>query len=666
VSDHTDTIELRDVLRTVRRRWGQIAAFTAIGGLVALAAVIWAPRRFESAASVVVRSSPDIGSSLLSRLGDKEGGLGGAAAGLFSSVKSPIETELQILSSRSVAAEVVDSLRLQARVRSPSGVPPISIVEALNLPGSFRKQRYRFERAADGSYRVSGAGRTFRSTPGEPLRLPEGALTLASGSLPEQFTLQLLDREDAVTQMLKRLQVGKAGGEVVRISYRSPDSLGAALVPNAVVASYLVRKRTSDRGVNRQRAEFLEAQLDSVGGQLSSAEHALRRHQEASGVIEPTVVGRLHLEQVVEIRKLLGEIDIERGAVRQMISQVGAGGMDARQIAAYPAFLKSGGLTPILERMSDLEAKRLELLGNRTEEDPEVIALRAGIRDMERQLLPLAATYSSVLERQRSDLAKQLDTMQLALAAFPAAAQSSVRLQRDVLRLGQVHALLQGQLVEARLAAISEGGDIRALDVAEAPKKVAFPGKAATLGLGLGGGLLLGLIAALLSGAVGRYMDDPFAIERATGVPTLRLDTQAPLLFSGRPLSNTVLVVPLEARADTGRVAERLARTALSRALQPTILDLSGGASESAANTVGATIERLEQEYGMVVVRLPGLGSDEAAAALRDTRPVLLVGPEHRLDRARLMDAVQTLRRLDIPCAGVVLSDAGSNALVAG
>jgi tyrosine-protein kinase Etk/Wzc len=661
----TDSIDLRDVVRTVRRAWVQIAVFATIGGLVALATVLWAPRRFESAATVVVRSSPDLGGSLLSRIGDDKG-LGGAAAGLFSAVRSPIETELQILASRSVVAEVVDSLRLQARVVSPSGVAPVALVEALELPGSFRKEKYRFDRKADGTFRVSGAGQVLTAAPGTPIRLPRGELTLAQGTLPESFTLQLLDEEDAVTRTQKRLRVGKAGGEVVRVTYRSPDSLGAALVPNAVVAAYLVRKRTSDRGVNRHKAEFLAAELDSVGQQLAAAENALRRHQEASGVIEPTVVGKLQLEQAVELRQALGELDMERGAVRQMIAQVASGGLDPRQIAAYPTFLKSGGLTPILDRMSDLEAKRLELLGNRTEEDPEVIALREGIREMEHQLLPLATTYSTILERQRSDLARQLDTMKLALAAFPAAAQSSVRLQRDVLRLGQIHALLQGQLVEARLAAIGEGGDIRALDVAEAPKKVAFPGTAATIGFGLGGGLLLGLVAALLSGAVGRYIDDPFAIERATGVPTLRLDAHAPLIFAGRPLSNTVLVVPLDSRADTERVAERLARTALSRALQPTILDLSGASSMSAASSVGATIDRLEQEYGMVIVRLPGLGSDEAAAALRETRPVLLVGPEQRLDRTRLMDAVQTLRRLDMPCAGVVLSGYGTNALVAG
>jgi uncharacterized protein involved in exopolysaccharide biosynthesis len=664
-----DTIDLREIFAVIRRGWRQILVFAGIGVLVAGASLIWAPRRFESAATVVVRNSPDLTGAVLSRIGL---GDAGAGAGILSSAAgSSIETDLQILSSRVVASEVVDSLLLRARVTAPAGFPASRVVESLDLRESFKPVKYRFARA-EGGYRVRGVrgtdGRELVATPGRAFRLPEGTVTLSSLPLPEEFTIQLLDREDAVRRTLDRLRVGKKGGEVIRVAYRAPDSLTAAAVPNAVVGAYLARKRTSDRGVNRERAEFLEQQLDSIEVALTRAEELLRNHQEASGVIEPVVVGRLQLERAGEIRKQLGELDVERAAVSQMLAEVASGGMTPRQIAAYPTFLKSGGLGSLLDRMSELEAKRQELLGNRTEEDPEVIALREGIRGLEEQLVPMATAYQSALDRQRSDVARQLDTMRVALATLPGATQMSVRLQRDVMRMGQIHGALQAQLVEARLAAISEGGDVRRLDPAGIPKKVAFPGRGATIGLGLGGGLILGILSALLSGTVGRYIDDPYSIERVTGVPTLRLEPQAPLLFSGRPLSKTVLVIPLDDRSDTAGVAQRLARTALSRSTGVTVLDLSevGNGTVGGVENVAATIERLEQENAMVVVRLPGLASDATAAALRETRPVLLVGPEARLDRERLMSAVQTLRRLEIPCAGVVLSGPGSGVLAAG
>jgi Mrp family chromosome partitioning ATPase len=86
------------------------------------------------------------------------------------------------------------------------------------------------------------------------------------------------------------------------------------------------------------------------------------------------------------------------------------------------------------------------------------------------------------------------------------------------------------------------------------------------------------------------------------------------------------------------------------------VLDLSAG---GAAADINEMIGRLEQEHDLVIVQLPGLVSDEAAAAFREGRPVLLVTPERRVERSRLEGAVQLLRRLDVPCAVIVMSGPG-------
>src|SRR6185437_6198510 len=105
-------------------------------------------------------------------------------------------------------------------------------------------------------------------------------------------------------------------------------------------------------------------------------------------------------------------------------------------------------------------------------------------------------------------------------------------------------------------------------------------------------------------------------------------------------------------------VAERLADTALARGQSATILDLTApSAAAPMGASVGGLISRLEQEHSLVIVRLPGMAADSTAAALSDDRPVLLVAPSRRVSRRDLTGAIETLRRLDVPCAGVVLSD---------
>jgi len=658
MAEAADTIDLVDIGRAIGRGWRALATCIVLGGLAGFAILELASPKFGGSASVVVRASQNGGASLLSKLG-----LGDATPALSGAASSPIETEVAILSSRALMAKVVDSLDLDIDVRSPRGVAARDVIGAKKLAPAFLTAKYDVDRVSDKHYRITDAnGKQIEASAGAPIVLPQGTIVLrADTTLPSHLSLRLMDGEDALINAGKRLNVAKTGGEVVTISFQARDSMTAAAVPNALVAEYLHQRKTVDRGTNAYRVAFLGAQIDSVSRDLTKAEDSLRRFQEATGVLQPDVQGKLQLDRAADIRKDIGALDVERGALTQLSSQVATGKMTPAQLAAYPTFLKSPGINELLGQLVKVQTDRTQLLERRLETDPEAVAMAQSAKNIENQISALTLSYKASLDHQRADLNSQLDSIRVALGTFPGAVESSGRLQRRAKELAQTYTALQAQLVDARLAAIGEGGDVRLLDVATPPKKVAFPRPLTTVGIGVGAGLFVGLVLALLTGFLGRYVEDPHAIERTTGVPALKLDGGVPLLVAGGPLSNTLLLVPIDARANTAGVAERLARTALARSAQPTVLDLSrsnGNGSSSTALTmdVNATIHRLEQEHGMVIVRLPALAADETAAALTPERAVLLVAPPGRVERRLLLGAVQTLRRLDVHCAGVVVS----------
>jgi uncharacterized protein involved in exopolysaccharide biosynthesis len=663
--ERADRIDVIELAQAARRGWRPLAACTILGILGALAVLAWAPRRFAGSASVVVKSAPSSGAtSVLAKLG-----LGDAAPAL--GAPAPLETEIAILSSRALVGNVIDSLLLQATVVVPRSVAGRDVVSQLRLASAFPKITYTVEQLSGSHYRFSDGDKRYTADAGKPVALPQGTVVLrADTMLPSKFSLLLLDREDALAEVQHQLAISKAtGSEVLTIAFQASDSMTAAAVPNALIADYLVRRRTVDRGTNAYRAAFLGAQVDTIGRSLASAEDSLRRFQEASGMVQPEVQGKLQLDQAAEVRSQIGAVDVERGALEQLTSQIATGQMSARQLAVYPAFLKSAGINELLGQLVRVETDRTQLLGRRLETDRDVIALTQSGANIEGQIKALAASYKASLDKERIDLTSQLDTIQRTLGTFPGAAESSGRLQRQAKQLAQTYAALQAQLVEARLAAIGEGGDVRLLDPATAPKKVVFPRTLTTLGIGIGAGLFVGLILALFAGTLGKYVEDPQAIERTTGVPALRLETAMPLLVSGNAISSTLLLVPIDGRVSTAGVAERLARVALARGSEPTILDLSGGTSPVTQSTalttdVNTTVARLESQHGMVIVRLPALAADETAAALRPQRTVLFVAPPGRLERRVLVDAIQTLRRLDVPCAGVVVNRASDGARV--
>ena len=651
-----DTLDLAELARAARRSWSFIVALTLLGAAAAAGLLLFGPRRFQAASSIVVRSQQTSRASLLAKFA---GGGDGAASLLDAGTSSPLETEVQILSSRELVGRVVDSLQLQVQVRAPDGIASNAVVQAARLPGAFKPRKYTVSSGADGTIRVVGRDTTVTVPNGQPVVLPVGRLSLTSAvHTGGPYEIQLFDREDAVTRIGKRISISKAGGEVLRVTCRTSDSVTAAAIPNLLVGYYLALRHTTDRGTNQHRVEFLTAQLDSVTRQLAIAEQSLKGFQESSRLIDPQTIGKLSLERAGELRATIGENDVERGALEQLMGQVSAGSMSVRDLAAYPAFLKSPAINALLTQIGELETERSKLLVTRLDSDSEVVALSKSIRTLEGQLGPMATAYQSSLKRQHQDLSLQLDSLRTALGAFPAELASGNRLQRSVLQLSQVQTAMQAQLVEARIAAVTEGGNVQSLDIAEPPMRVAFPRPLPTMAAGLGGGLFVGVAIAMFVGMLGRWVQDPATLERTTGAPALRFDPHLPLLL-GASTTRTILVAPLGSgnSAYIDPVIARLVETAALRSVSATVLDLSAGTVPD----VHGTIERLESENGLVVVKLPAITSDTAAAAIGEQRAVLLVAPERRVARAQLADAVQMLRRLDVPLAGVVINGNGRN-----
>ncbi len=502
----SDTIDVADVMATLRRQWRAVIGFVLLGVAGAGAVVLFAPRRFDGKASVLARPSGQSGGSISSRMtdiGQLLGGLGPLGNA------GTLETELQLLRSEALAGKLVDSLALQFRVRDPAGTPPMALVAHSAFPGSFAPRTYQFERTPQGTYRTERSGKTYELTPGRPASLDVGTLTLRADSLPERFKLKVLDREDAVRRTTRSLTATKAGGDVAKIVYRGEDSVTAAAAANALVRFYLDRRKTTDRGTNARRVEFVSVQLDSTRAELSATERALRKYQESTRLLNAETAGEVELQSASTLRRSLTELQVDEGAIRQLLSRAQGGRITSRDLAAHPAFIRNSAVSPLVNQLTELEARRIMLLERRTEKDPEVHALDQTMRLLETNIAAMARSYAAAITEQREQMQARLAAIENELLALPAAAERVGRLQRDVIRLTQISTALEAQLVEARLAAIGEGGDIQQIDMAVPQRKPAFPQPLLTMGIGTAGGLVAGMIAALMLGWFGRWLRDP-------------------------------------------------------------------------------------------------------------------------------------------------------------
>jgi Mrp family chromosome partitioning ATPase len=385
---------------------------------------------------------------------------------------------------------------------------------------------------------------------------------------------------------------------------------------------------------------------------------------------------------------------VEARSLAQMLTRTRSGALSPRELAAYPTFLRNPAINAILDRVSNLETRRTELLDRRTPNDPDVLVIERSIAQSEAQLLSLSTAYLEGLNTQQAQLRRELERYEGIRSALPAHAEISLRRQREVQRLSETLVALETQLVQARLAAITEGGDVRQIDAATAPRKASFPRPAVMVVLGLVGGLLFGSGAALTSGYFGSRVRIPREAELATGVPALALDAPGPLLLDDGSWKS-VLVIPVGASSDSFSVAQRLAAAATLQGRNVVLADfrparslpipgksadepLTGGEAafetgrtevaelstgfemfraNGRAKGAGArgTLGDLEARFATVIVALPPLEQAPTPALLAGERPVVLAARSGVTSRSDLRLASTALTRIGIRVAGVVL-----------
>jgi len=302
-------IDLRVAADVLRRRVLVILGGILTGGLVAAAILLFVPPRFDGRAMMLIRTSSTLDPTAMVK--DKMGALSElmpSSLGLGSS-EEELATELALLQSRAVLGAVVDSLSLEVVPKKPDRVPASSLVDSVRLTGRFKPVKVPL---------VAGVN-----------RFPNATVWAKQGS-----DVKLLDREDAIDEMVDRLQVRKAGGGAVEITYRARDSISAARVPNLVAAVYMQRRKTVDRGLNQRRLEFLAAKADSVRGDLRHSADILADVTKRSGAgAPPEIEGRALAEQTGALEAKLSEIKASEAALDSFVNASSQRGFDPRRLA---------------------------------------------------------------------------------------------------------------------------------------------------------------------------------------------------------------------------------------------------------------------------------------------------------------------------------------------
>lgn len=443
----------------------------------------------------------------------------------------PILTQVQVIQSRIIAEQVVDSLGLQFRTVTPGfymglfrdvHVEPAALPATLMFhfsPSHFTVYSFKDSLVRNYGTLVSIAGATF-------------TLPTSPGFTSAEVVIK--PRESAVNDVLAGLTVKPRDmTSVIDISYASHDPYVAQAVASEVAKVFKIQNAVSARQVSHRRRVFIESQLEITDSLLDIAQSKIADYRRNN--LAMTAQDKYNTEQtdLAALDKRADALHESRSRYQTLLTALERyqhGDVTALRTLAF--VVDPSGNAAVNNLYSELvgfERTRDSLTTGRfakTAEHPDVERVDALIASTEPQLETAARNQVAVLDGQISavDGLRGQRTRQIAL--LPGVQETEQRLERNADNILKMSDKLNDELQLAKIAEAVEAGQVEIVDLAQYPDGQIGAGRRRKLMFGALVGLLLGIGLAVvtdrLNSSIRRWED----LETVMHVPGLALIPQ--------------------------------------------------------------------------------------------------------------------------------------------
>lgn len=577
----SDALDIRQILNTLGRRRGlMLIVFAAVivGAYVAIGQIT---PRYTAHASVLLQT-------LQANPVDLESVIGEASAD-----DEAIQTEVDVLTSRSLARRVVERLDLMSDPEfNITLLPPQpSLGERLGLdvilPNPLRSWLF-----------------------GEQEEPPQVAFE-------HQLTI-------TISQVLKRLTVENDGASyTINIAFQSENPAKAATVANAFVEEYLDGQLEAKYAAAERAALWVDNKLRELRDRVRTADEAVQAFRENHGLLQIDEDRTLATEQLIDLNDQLTGARAERAAIEAQLREV-------QRLASNPeAALAASpvGASPLVQDLrgqeNTLQSALAELRAGHGSLHPLVLNAEAQLGEV-RQRMSLEvtraiATLRSDVEVARAREAELEERLTGLMERNELDARSSIELQRLTTEADAARSLYETFVVGMDSTSVQIDilqADARVLNHAEQPLWSSYPQSTLMLGVAGVAAVMLAILAAAIAEFVDRGVRDPAQLEQRFGIPVLSLVPVAPDRRRGqRHPSSYAIRKPTSAYAE----AIRSVRTMMHYSSEddpPKVLLVTSAAPNEGKTSFASTLARLTALSGARVLlvdcdlRHPTIGRD--------------------------------------------------------
>ncbi|MCL6231117.1 polysaccharide biosynthesis tyrosine autokinase [Acinetobacter amyesii] len=545
-----DTIDLKELFFSLIAQWKLIALCVILSLVCALLYLRATPDTYSVNALVQVEESKGTSAALL-----------GDLSGMIDQ-KQPAQAEIEILKSRLVLGNVIQSLHLDLKISGTENSftdrlfsPHEYVTEYKNKSVVFKDNEKSFEiRQFDipAQYRDKDIGLQFQENKlslidldtdqkiltaplnqKSSLRTAEGLWEISIYSkdqFKDDYLIQKQSLPAAVDSILANYSVAEKGKMtgVLGLNYQGQDKEHITKVLNAILAAYSHQNIERRSAESAQTLKFLDEQLPELKQQLDVAEREFNKFRQEFNTVDVTKESELYLTQSVTLET----------------------------------------------QKAELEQKVAEASAKYTSEHPVMQQMNAQLGAINSKIGELNTTLKKLPDLQRRYL----------------------QLYREVEVKQQLYTALLNSYQQLRIAKAGEIGNVRIVDTAVEPIQPIAPKKLQILILSIFLGGFLGTLLALLRNMLRSGIKDSSEIENTLDLPVYATVPRSPVQESRIKLLKKKKTIPVLAVKNSDDIAIeslRSMRTAIHFALtsaKNNLIMISGPAPEVGKSFVSTNL----------------------------------------------------------------------------
>ncbi|MDO8421546.1 MAG: polysaccharide biosynthesis tyrosine autokinase [Parvibaculum sp.] len=326
------------ILRALRRRLQLIVMIAVVGTAIALAVILQLTPLYTAQSLVFI----DRHGAQVVDFESVMSGISGDAAS--------VESEVEIIQSRTVMRRVVDKLDLTQDPEFNSSLRPASF---------------------------------FKFT---PLKWAKSLLGESSTEELDESERQTRLVNAVIDAVVARTKVARRGGTyVIELNFTSNDAAKSALVVNAIADAYVLDQLEVKFEATKQASEWLSQRLEGLRQQVEDSERASAVFRAAHG-LESALGTTLNDQQLSELNAqlILARANLaEKEAIATRARQIRASGGSIESVAGV---LQSATISALRQKQAELARQEADLSSKYGPRHPSIVNIDAQRRDLDRQI----------------------------------------------------------------------------------------------------------------------------------------------------------------------------------------------------------------------------------------------------------------------------------------